>query len=91
MTSPSLVLTIASARTALAEGLAAIDAGQTEFDLSGLTSVDSASVAILLAWQRAAQERGARLQFLNPPASLLSLAGLYGVRELLPFAESENA
>lgn len=91
MTSASPVLTIASAKTALAEGVAAIEAGQTEFDLAGLTSVDSASVAILLAWQRAAQERGTRLQFLNPPASLLSLAGLYGVAQLLPFAASESA
>jgi phospholipid transport system transporter-binding protein len=90
MTPSEMVLTFASAKTALAEGLHAIEAGRGEFDLSSLASVDSASVAILLAWQRAAQARGTPIQFRNPPPALLSLAALYGVSELLPFTESKK-
>jgi phospholipid transport system transporter-binding protein len=48
-----------------------------------LTAVDSAAVATLLAWQRAALERGSALRFTNLPANLQSLIELYGVADLL--------
>ena len=76
-------LTFANARVVLAEGLRAIAAGQPEIDLSQLTAVDSSAVATLLAWKRAAAARNAPLALTNKPASLESLAGLYGVAELL--------
>jgi phospholipid transport system transporter-binding protein len=41
-------------------------------------------VALLLAWQREAQARGARLTLSGLPAALRSLATLYGVDELIP-------
>lgn len=84
-------LTFASAEAALAEGLRAIESGRNEFNLAGMASVDSAGVAVLLAWQRAAQLQGVRLRLLNPPSGLLSLAELYGVSELLSFAEADRA
>jgi phospholipid transport system transporter-binding protein len=80
---PTLTLTVNNAGTALDAGLSAIAAGQTEIDLTQLTAVDSAAVATLVAWRRAALERGAKLTFKNPPANLQSLAELYGVAELL--------
>jgi phospholipid transport system transporter-binding protein len=83
MYQPAESLTLANARRVLAEGLRAIAAGQPEIDLSRLATVDSSAVATLLAWKRAAAARNAPLAFRNAPASLQSLAGLYGVAELL--------
>ena len=68
----------------LAAGLAAIAGGQHVIDFSGLTAVDSAAVAVLLAWQRAARARSIVLSFINLPDMLQSLADLYGVAGLLP-------
>lgn len=68
---------------ALQQGLVAIASGQTVFDLSGLNHLDSAAVATLVAWQRAAQAKGNQLQFTQLPASLQSLAQLYGADLLL--------
>ena len=90
MYQPSQTLTINNAQTVLAAGLRAIADGQTQIDLAELTTVDSAAVATLLAWKRAAQKRGASLAFDNLPANLQSLIGLYGVTELLQPALPAN-
>ncbi len=71
------------ASSALEAGLAAIAAGQTEIDLTGLVALDSAAVATLLAWQRAAGAQQISLKFTHLPDSLKSLAKLYGVDDLL--------
>jgi phospholipid transport system transporter-binding protein len=76
-------LTVANARTALAQGIAAIQAGNTVFDLASVKTTDSAAVAVLLAWQRAARKAGVSLSYINMPASLVSLSDLYGVDEFL--------
>ncbi|MGZ8154414.1 MAG: STAS domain-containing protein [Burkholderiales bacterium] len=52
-------------------------------DLAGVTEVDSAAVSLLLEWRRAAQAAARRVEFINVPANLKSLADLYGVSELL--------
>ena len=83
MYQPAESLTLANARAVLGEGLRAIAAGQAEIDLSRLGAVDSSAVATLLAWKRAAAARNASLALTNAPASLQSLAGLYGVDGLL--------
>lgn len=80
---PALTLTVNNAKTALDAGLRAIEGGQSEIDLAYLTAVDSAAVATLLAWQRAAGERGMALVFRNLPDNLRSLVDLYGVTDLL--------
>jgi phospholipid transport system transporter-binding protein len=80
---PALTLTVSNAKTTLDAGLSAIAGGQTEIDLAQLTAVDSAAVATLIAWRRAAVARGVPLAFTNPPANLRSLAELYGVADLL--------
>ncbi len=76
-------LTVVNAEATLQAGLQAIDQGQTEFDLAPLTVVDSAAVAVLIGWQRAARERGISLRLLNASANLCSLATLYGMAEFL--------
>ena len=76
-------LTMETAKPALQAGLTAIETGQTEIDLAGLTQVDSAGVAVLLAWQRAAVARKQALSFHNPPENLRSIAQLYGVADFL--------
>lgn len=75
-----------SLRNAVAQvqaGIAAIAQGQLNFDLAALAVVDSAAVAVLLEWQRAARGQGKTICFQNIPASLESLISLYGVSELL--------
>lgn len=83
MFQPIETLTAYNAEKTLQQGLLAIAAGQTDIDLAGLTVVDSAAVATLLAWKRAAADKGKPLTFHHMPPSLLSLADLYGVNELL--------
>jgi len=89
MFQPTLSLTVANADVALAEGLRAIEDGQTEIDLAQLTAVDSAGVATLLAWQRAAHLRHRPLHFHHLPEGVRSLAQLYGVSDLL-FTDSAD-
>ncbi|WP_158228990.1 lipid asymmetry maintenance protein MlaB [Chitinimonas sp. BJB300] len=55
-------------------------------DLAGVSEVDSTAISLLLQWRRAAAAAGRQLQFRQPPASLLSLATLYGVEEFLQFS-----
>lgn len=72
-----------NARTALAEGNAAIAQGQSEFDLSGLERIDSAAVAVMIEWQRQAMEKKLTLQFHALPDNLISLIRLYGLNDQL--------
>lgn len=80
---PASTLTFTNAQTVLDTGLRAIAGGQTQIDLAELTTVDSAAVATLLAWQRAALKSGKSLSFTNLPANLQSIVALYGVGDLL--------
>jgi len=83
MFKPGNTLTARNATAVLRDGLAAIAGGQAGIDLSDVTVVDSSAVATLLAWRRAAQQRGMALDFGVLPANLHSLADLYGVTALL--------
>lgn len=76
-------LTLASAKAALAAGLAQIAAGATSVNCAPLAQFDSSALAVLLAWQRAARERGGALAILNLPPALASLARAYGVDGLI--------
>jgi phospholipid transport system transporter-binding protein len=76
-------LTHASAKEALAAGLARIAGGARGVDCAPLAQFDSSALAVLLAWQRAADARGAALEIVNLPAGLASLAQAYGVDTLL--------
>jgi phospholipid transport system transporter-binding protein len=76
-------LTFANAGAALAA------ARQLPLPASGLvqcdaiTAVDSAAVALLLALKRRGAEQGTPLAFVEVPASLMSLAALYDVADVL--------
>jgi phospholipid transport system transporter-binding protein len=72
-----------NAAALLESGVAAIRGGDAHFDLSAVTQVDSAAVALLLAWKREAQARNAELKVINVPPALVNLANLYGVDTLL--------
>ena len=76
-------LTHDSAKNALQAGLMRIAAGATEVDCAPLKQFDSSALAVLIAWQRAASERGAALTVANLPSGLASLARAYGVDALL--------
>ena len=52
-------------------------------DLAAVERVDSAGVALLLAWARRAATERSKLAFSGMPESMRSLATLYGVEELL--------
>jgi len=74
MDSVSALLRASAARALPAAGIV---------DLAGVDRVDSAGVALLLAWQRRAAAEERRLVFSGVPSSMSSLAALYGVQELL--------
>jgi phospholipid transport system transporter-binding protein len=52
-------------------------------DLSAITSVDSAGLALLLEWQSRQRQRGRELTMSHAPGSLLRLAELCEAVELL--------
>lgn len=79
----SASITNDNAAALLESGVAAIRGGDAHFDLSTVTQVDSAAVALLLAWKREAQARNAELKVINVPPALVNLANLYGVDTLL--------
>jgi phospholipid transport system transporter-binding protein len=91
MHQPGSALTITHARAELEAGLAAIARGETVVDLAAVTEVDSSAVASLLAWQRAARQQGRALRLVNLPASVQSLARLYGVDGLIGTQEPAAA
>jgi len=78
-------LSFANAKQALQTGLDAMRNGQYTFDLANVVHADSSSVAVMLAWQRAANSSFKELRFLNTPESILSLMALYGVTDLVHF------
>ncbi|MDR3221333.1 MAG: STAS domain-containing protein [Candidatus Accumulibacter sp.] len=85
----SLPMVIANARALLEAGRGLLGAEaekEVVLDLASVREVDSSALAVLFGWQRFAAARGMALSVANPPASLLSLAGLYGVAGSPPLA-----
>jgi phospholipid transport system transporter-binding protein len=77
-------LTMLNTPAIYTQGLQALSAGEWRVDCAQLESSDSSAVALLLAWLRAAQAKNCQLSVSGLPSSLLSLASLYGVDEMLP-------
>ena len=48
----------------------------SRIDLASLNKADSSAVALLLEWQSWATAQGQRIEFLNPPDTLRTIAGL---------------
>jgi phospholipid transport system transporter-binding protein len=77
-------LTLANVVAVLEEGRRTLPAlPRLVIDLKDVTEVDSSAVSLLLEWRRAAQREKRTIEFVNLPASLQSLAALYGVAEML--------
>jgi phospholipid transport system transporter-binding protein len=70
----------------LLQGLKTERESQVVVDAGALTAVDSSALAVLLECRRAAVLEGKGLVVKALPPALASLAGLYGVQELLPAA-----
>jgi len=80
---PTGFITVANAAALAESGKREFGSGDLVVDLAGVTEVDSAALSLLLEWRREAQRRGIRLTFQNLPASLNSLAALYGVSDFI--------
>ncbi len=80
---PEGELTLSTVTVLLEEGRQALEQGCTCFDLAGVGHVDSSALSLMMSWKRAAIAQGRSLSFRNIPATLSSLATLYGVAEFL--------
>jgi phospholipid transport system transporter-binding protein len=76
-------LTIENATAVCAAMKHELGTGSLAFDLGGLTEVDSSALSVMFEMRREAHRHQSEVSFLNIPASLQSLAALYGVTELL--------
>jgi phospholipid transport system transporter-binding protein len=79
-------VTLANAASVLDEGRQHLAEGVRTVDLGEVTDLDSALLALVLAWLRDARAAQRELAFANVPESLQTLSRLYGVEELLPLA-----
>ncbi len=77
-------LSVESARELWERGRTLLLQGELTLDLEGLSRVDSAGLAALVALTREARTRGTPLGFVNIPAQLRNLAAVSGVEALLP-------
>jgi phospholipid transport system transporter-binding protein len=76
-------ITNLNATRVVAEGDAAMRAGDFVIDFSTVVRCDTAAVACVLAWLRSAQAHGRKLELRAVPADLRSLARLYNVEQLI--------
>jgi phospholipid transport system transporter-binding protein len=79
-------VTLANAASVLEAGRQHLAEGVKSVDLAEVSELDSALLALALAWLREARAAKRELAFVNPPEGLQTLARLYGVEELLPLA-----
>jgi phospholipid transport system transporter-binding protein len=78
-------LTFATARRAcaLGEPLFASSGTALEVDCGGITTSDSAGLAVLLAWLGTARRAGCKLRYTRLPSGLAALARISEVEEFL--------
>lgn len=77
-------LDFATAAAALAAGDVLLATGpRWTVDLSGVTSGDSAGVAVLLEWLSSAAARGATLRFESIPGQMQAIARISELQDLL--------
>ena len=77
-------VTLGNVAALLEEGRRHFAEGAATVDLSEVTEMDSALLALSLAWLREAREAKRELTFSHPPEALQTLSRLYGVETLLP-------
>ena len=76
--------TLAQVAALLPQGNQQIAEGVSVIDLGEVTDLDSSLLATLLAWLREARRLGRTLSIARIPQGLVTIAGLYGVADLLP-------
>jgi phospholipid transport system transporter-binding protein len=73
-----------TAPVALVRGLVLLgDAKDCEIDLSGVSSGDSAGLAVLIDWLASARRRGATLRYTGVPAQMRAIARMSELEDLL--------
>jgi phospholipid transport system transporter-binding protein len=80
------MLTFSTARRARELGLEALHASsarELEVDCAGITAADSAGLAVLLDWLAAVKRESRGLRYLHLPVSLMSIAAISDLDELL--------
>jgi len=77
-------VTLANVAVLLEEGRRHLAEGVRSVDFGEVTEMDSAALALCLAWLRDAKAAGGAITFSNLPESLQTIARLYGVHNLLP-------
>ena len=83
-------MSLANATLLASLGVAAIQGGDTSFDLSAVRTCDSSALVVLLAWQRSALAMGRTIRVSGVPADMLSLATVYGVDSILPISDTAS-
>lgn len=79
-------VTMNTVRAVAEQGTRMFDDTEVVVDFGAVEEADSAAVSLMLEWLREARRRSRALRFVNLPASVKSLALLYGVEGLLPEA-----
>jgi len=77
-------VTLATAAQLLDEGRKHLAEGVRTVDFGEVTEMDSALLALALAWLRDARAAKREIAFANLPEALRTLSRLYGVEDLLP-------
>lgn len=77
------IATRINATELLRQGLVMLEKNERVFDGGALQEFDSTILAIMLAWQRAAQARHTTVAFQNLPTKLVDLVQVYGVADIL--------
>ena len=81
-------VTLANVAKLLEEGRQHLAEGAGAVDLGEVTEMDSALLALSLAWLRDARAANRELAFVNLPEALQTLSRLYGVESLLPASKT---
>ena len=77
-------LGFATAAVALPAGLALIEPGKDcTVDLAGITTGDSAGLAVLVEWIAVARARGVTLRYAGVPEQILAVARISDLEQLL--------
>jgi len=77
-------VTLANVARVLDEGRQHLAEGARTVDFAEVSEMDSALLALALAWLRDARAAKREIVFANLPESLQTLCRLYGVEDLLP-------
>ena len=79
-------VTLAGVTALLAEGSRSFEGTPVVVDFSGVTEADSSAISLMLEWTRRMHGGNRQIFFANLGESLVSIANLYGVEDLIPIA-----